>query len=517
MTAFPDLAVGLGVGDRELFLCTQEGRRVSIRELEAVCRIEDGAGTVELYLAGEDAPLRARGVRLADLQRLLPTRFIMHHGDRLVDRERIEAVSGAPARFRLHLRGSDRVVEVTGTYEGQVAEALGVSTLERLVSEHTEDQRLRELGLLDFGAREVGRLDLADPEAVQEFKLRWDLKLWNTEDLLRYFGQVTHPSEYDEKKLVRNIIWQHYRWMEWGIQERWNSALRQFWYMVEKVFENQTDVEVEVKAGQYNAILNEMVRDQAIFTYRQFGFFDVRSRFRDIGKEHPRILLVDEKEGNYLELVRAVPDLRYTIACTKGQPALIMLDYLPEELSKAGVDLGTTEFHVFTIMDLDPAGRFIQSSLVESLRQRGMENLHHYSLVRGDHLEEHFPVPILLEKARAVLAQYTERDGGRRRVPYSDTEADALEEAWTFFERLGCPEALRTVREENGRQVYTLWKISAGSYNRSLINQEFLAAAARIIAGEPVGVPEESSWQEVLGPETLLRWRPDLDLDEAGF
>lgn len=498
-------------GGGEVRIACVGGRILSSEGLDLAFFDVEETKAVWLYVTGEEAPQQARDLRFVDLGRLLPGRFVTPHGYYLVDSRKVSAVSGAPGRFELHLEGRAETVPVTATYEESLAESLGVTRLDRLVPEHPEDRRLRELELYDFGARESLTLDSEDPQAVQDHQMRWDLKLWDSQRLLRYFGKVTKPEEFDEKKLVRNVVWQTYRWIQQGIQAPWNAALRQYWYMVERIFESQTDVVVEVQAKQYNDILNEMVHEDEIFRYREFGFFDVRSRFRDLGRVRPDILLVDEKVGNYMELLRAVPDLRYTIACTKGQSALIMLDYLAEELEAAGLDLAETHFHVFTVMDLDPAGRFIQSSFAEGMRARGLTNLHHYSLVRSDLIPQHFPFPILLEKARVVLARYTVEGG--ERVPYGETRPNALAAAWEFYERTGSRPELRTSEFQDGQEVWTLWKISAGSFNRNLINAEFHEAVARLERGEPAGIPEEPSWNLDLEEDLLLSWRPELALD----
>jgi hypothetical protein len=136
--------------------------------------------------------------------------------------------------IELTLRGTEKRIPVTVTYAGALKKALGTFSLHHLVPEYPDDKRLRLLEITDLGWRELFSLDIKDPKAVEEFKNKWDIKEFSRERMLSYFRQFG-INEISKRRVIKNIIYQLFRWIKKGIEPPSDGNIRSMWYRIKTV------------------------------------------------------------------------------------------------------------------------------------------------------------------------------------------------------------------------------------------------------------------------------------------
>ncbi len=446
---------------------------------------------------------------LNQLGRLLPGWFLRVGGFYLVNLDQVHEISGKEGDIRLHFKHSAIAVPVSRGYELGLKRALDVYTLEHLTPFNPFDKFLRQHELIDFGSREVAAVDRTSEPAKEAFRHRWDIKAFPFEQILRYFKQVT-TDRVDTVRLIRNLIWQKYRWIVWGIDEKFSGDIRSLWYQVEAALEHHPELVGQASAESFYAGLNYLIIQSRIFKYRDIGFHDERAKYRQIGTKRPGILLLSEKIGHFYRIEEMAAPYEITFGCTKGEVPHITIEYLADELAAAGVDLVNSTLAIFAVTDFDWAGKSIAENIVEFLKEdAGVRQIEFKQLMRLEYFTDQE-----IERSRTPLVLYIRKDG--MDVPYDEeTTQEEVDRAKAWFETVGDPR-LFSERVIGDRKVYTIWKLSSDAVPWRKIEAVFHEKMKELLGNEtPRSVaPVVSSTARRRRPARAARKRKQLS--EAG-
>ena len=364
----------------------------------------------------------------------------------------------------LVLKGTDKRIPVTVTYAGRVKQAFGLKSLHHLVPEHPDDKKLRLFGLIDFGWRELLELDPKNQAAVEAFKAEWDIKQFTRERMLTYFRQVL-VNRIDKRRVIKNIIYQMFRWIQKGIEPPSDGNIRSLWYRIKAVLAYHSNILESGDVDTFYNTLQEMVEDRNLFRYKDFGFMDMNEPYRGIGAKHPEIILASEKAGHYLFIRKLAAEVGASFICMKGEPAIISLEYFSDELFQA---CGAEEKAVFCISDIDPAGYSIERNLVGGLERQGHKIARLVKLVDPSVFttEEisiiRYPVVAFQQKGDTIKPQPPARMGqvtkGRD---------------W-FSQEIKDDRFLSEKDKGGGWKVVTIWGIESDAADRAIIQKRFL-------------------------------------------
>lgn len=433
----------------------------------------------------DDGTTRELSAPFAELEERVPARFFACHSYYLVDLEKVRAVAGARGRYELRFAEGVRPARVSRAFEGRLEEALGVRNLDHPVPDHPVWRRRREHALLEFGEHELAALDRDDPPAVEAFTARWDVGEMAFADLERYF-RYPSSKNLNMTQLVRNLVWQRYRWIQEGLAPQHIGNVRTFWYEVEAMVNHHEELEDGVVSSTFDAALRYLAAEEQLLKFRDIGFMDIRQPFRMTGATRPHYLLVSEKMGNFANLMPLAMEFGMGCAITRGQPAHIMMEYLGDELRAAGVDLATTPLYVFMIADFDWAGEDILEKLVGDLKRlSGASEVRFFPLIRREHFGEE---EILRARTRGVY--YTVDEAGRE-VPWprrdfgsgGDPRQADLTKGLRWFKKVKDP-IFRTKKKIRDEWVYTIWKFSADAIDWEKKGAIFRRAVAEAMAEE---------------------------------
>lgn len=413
------------------------------------------AKTKSAYLHTKDNQVHAVARTIGELERGLPGCFLKVGRFYLVNLDEVHEISGKKSDIRLHFKRSPVDVPVSSKYELSLKRALGLYTLEHLTPYNPFDKFLRQHELIDFGSREVAEVDRTSEPAKEAFRLRWDIKAFPFAQILRYFKQVT-TDKVDTVRLIRNLIWQKYRWIVWRIDEKFSGDIRTLWYQVEAALGHHPELAGEVNAENYYAGINYLIVQKRIFKYRDIGFHDERARYRHIGKKRPGILLLSEKIGHVYRLEEMAEPYGITYGCTKGEIPHITIEYLADELAAAGVDLANEILVIFVVTDFDWAGKSIAENVVRFLKEdAGVRQIEFHQLMRVEYFSDQE-----IELGRTPLARFVRKDG--QDVPYDpdETTQEELNRAKAWFKTIDDPRFFSEFLIGD-RKVYTIWKLSS--------------------------------------------------------
>ncbi len=265
------------------------------------------------------------------------------------------------------LEGSEKRIPVTQKYSGVLKDYFRLKTLHHVVPEHPDDRKLRLLGLIDFGWRELYDLDPKNAAAVDAFKKRWDIRQFTRERMLTYFRQIL-VNRIDKRRVIKNIIYQLHRWMKKGIEKLSDGNIRSLWYKIKATLAYHSNILEPGDVDIYYSALQEMIEEQNLFRYKDFGFMDMSEPYRGIGQKRPEIILASEKAGHFFFIRDLAKEVGASFVCMRGEPSVISLEYFSDDLLTA---CGDAEKVIFCISDIDPAGYSIERNLVEGLTSRG--------------------------------------------------------------------------------------------------------------------------------------------------
>lgn len=372
----------------------------------------------------------------------------------------------------LSLLGSSERVPVTSTYGKAVKKALGISSFHYLSPEHPDDKRLRLYGLIDFGWRELYNLDARDAAAVEAFKSRWDIRKFSRERMLSYF-RMFGVNEVNKKRMIKNIIYQIWRWIMAGIEEENDGNIRSMWYQIKAVLAHHANVLTSGDITTFYSTLLEMIEREGLFRYKDFGFMDMNEPYREIGSRRPEVVLASEKIGHYVFIRRLAREFGVSFICMKGEPAVISMEYFSDDLHAS---CGRAPLTVFCISDIDPAGYSIENNLIKRLEYNGHEVKRLVKLVDLDIFEAEdvevlrFPV-VSFEKKGSVIK------------PVAPALMGQVTKALNWFEEIQDSRLVTERDKGGGWKVVTIWGVESDAADRKNIEQRFKDGLERLAFG----------------------------------
>jgi len=370
---------------------------------------------------------------------------------------------GAADECELTLRGTEARIPVTTTYARAVKKALGVTSLHHLVPEHQDDKTLRLYELIDFGWRELYVLDPKDKAAVEAFKKRWDIKQFTRERMLSYFRQFG-VNEINTKRVIKNIIYQMFRWIKKGIEPPSDGNIRSLWYRIKAVLAYHSNILGPGDVDTFYNTLQEMVEEHNLFRYKDFGFMDMNEPYRGIGAKAPEIILASEKLGHYLFIKKLAAEAGVSFICLKGEPAVISLEYFSDDLMKTCGDKPKT---VFCISDVDPAGYSIEGNLVSGLQRNGHQVDRVVKLVDASAFTSE-EIAIV----RYPVVSFETKDAQVK--PIEPANMGQVTKGRDWFNLLKDDRLISEKDKGDGWKAFTIWGIESDAADREIIRKRFL-------------------------------------------
>ncbi len=443
-------------------------------------------GDVLANLAGKK-PIELPG-NLNAWEKLLRGLFVQTHRQYLVALDRIEGtferfpeepeeekrLTRAELRAKddeceISLRGTAKRIPVTAVYGQKLKKTLGITRFHYLAPENPSDRALRLYGLIDFGWRELYTLDQKDKAAVAAFKAKWDIKLFDKRRMLSYF-RLYGANVINTKRVIKNIIYQYWRWIKAEIEDKSDGNIRSLWYKIKSVLAQHSNILGSGDVDTFYSTLQEMVENRELFRYKDFGFMDMNEPYRSIGKKNPEIILASEKLGHYLFIKKLADAHGVSFICLKGEPAVISMEYFSDELKE---NCGGKPLTVFSISDVDPAGYSIERNLL-----RGLGKAHQISKVvklvdvSAFTTEEigfvRFPVVSYEKKGELVK-------------PVAPATMGQVTKGRSWFDEEIKDERLLTEKDKGGGwNVFTIHGIESDAADREIIKARFLAGLGRL-------------------------------------
>lgn len=422
---------------------------------------------------------------LSDIEKMAAKLFIRVSRYYLVALDRIERVverypenesepDTAPLTTRdafdeceLILDGTDIRPPVTSIYARELKKALSVGSLHHLVPEHPDDKRMRLLELIDFGWRELFNLDPADNAAVEAFKTKWDIRQFTRERMLSYFRQV-NSKQINKRRVIKNIVWQMFRWIKKGIEPLSDGNIRSLWYKIKAVLSYHSNILEPGDVDIFYNVLSEMIEADGLFRYKDFGFMDVNEPYRGIGGARPEVVLASEKIGHFFFIRKLAAEAGASFICLKGEPAMISLEYFSDDLGKA---VGEKEITIFCVSDVDPAGYSIERNLVHGLTRQGLKVPRVVKLVD--------PLSFTSEEISIVrypVVSFKEQNGEIK--PVLPADRAQVTKARDWFSKEIKDDRLWSEKESGGGKTVTIWGIESDAADRDSIKKRFLNGLA---------------------------------------
>lgn len=197
----------------------------------------------------------------------------------------------------------------------------------------------------------------------------------------------THANgAFDVGRYLYNLIWNDRLAILRGDLDPVQGNIRSYWYQrVKPLFSR---VEVPGFKDKYPAMITQMVDlvvDQKLMRYGDFGFRDEGLNNRKIGDANPHIIVASEKLGHLPLLEELGRDYGVTYYALGGQPSVLSKEYFLREYADAGFT--DRPIHVFTIVDFDPAGHSIAENFYFGLQVLGYQGeIHPTALVHPSHM-----------------------------------------------------------------------------------------------------------------------------------
>ena len=371
--------------------------------------------------------------------------------------------AGAADECELTLRGTEDRIPVTTTYARGVKKALGVTSLHHLVPEHPLDKALRLYELIDFGWRELYDLDPKNTAAVEAFKKKWDIKQFTRDRMLSYFRQFG-VNEINKRRVIKNIIYQMFRWIKKGIEPPSDGNIRSLWYRIKAVLAYHSNILGPGDVDTFYNTLQEMVEERNLFRYKDFGFMDMNEPYRGIGGKAPEIVLASEKLGHFLFIKKLAMEAGVSFICMKGEPAVISLEYFADDLMRICGDKPKT---VFCISDVDPAGYSIEGNLVTGLQRNGHQVARVVKLVD----------PSAFTSDEIAIVRYpvvSFETKGSQIKPVEPATMGQVTKGRAWFDLVKDDRLISEKDKGDGWKTVTIWGIESDAADREIIRKRFL-------------------------------------------
>ena len=452
--------------------------------LQEIIYIYSSGGTFAVRAGKDDAELAGS---LNTWAKQLRGLFMQTHRRYLVALDRIEGTferfpleaekynrptgNGRPGKddeCEISLHGTAARIPVIGAYGKALKKALGITKFHYLSPENPDDRKLRVYGLIDFGWRELAGLDPADKAAVKAFKEKWDIKTFSRERMLSCFRQYG-VNEINKKRVIKNILYQLWRWIKKGIEAKGDGNIRSLWYQVKTVLAYHSDI---LEAGDVDTFYNtlqEMIEEKELFRYKDFGFFDETADWRAVGEKLPHVLLVTEKKGLLFFIQSMATAVGASYMTLKGEPTMIAMEYFGDELREK---CGGRPLTILCVTDIDPAGDSIQRNLAKGLAKTNAIERTVRLVDTSLYTDQQIKI------IRWQTAHYLQK--GDEIKPAPPTSKSWLTKALKWFETMQDPRLLEFKDQADGWTKVTIYGIEADSADRLKVEARFLAEVARL-------------------------------------
>lgn len=114
----------------------------------------------------------------------------------------------------------------------------------------------------------------------------------------------------------------------------------------------------------YQDVLERLVGDDRLFTYRELGFADANAAMRRVGPTRPEVVLVIEKESLLEAAQQMAAEFGVSFIVTGGSPKLLDVEYFAPDLP--------IEVDVVAVVDYDPPGWGIGRACCGQLERSGV-------------------------------------------------------------------------------------------------------------------------------------------------
>lgn len=197
----------------------------------------------------------------------------------------------------------------------------------------------------------------------------YDLILARAERLKADFRSARH--------LIANILWQILRRRQRGIPDHAYPDYREIWYFAVKAtlyragYLKRFELDDNRLPSSPNFLLlqtlmAQMIGDDRLCTFRDFGFEDKGTQEYRIGDRLPNVLIVCEKDSLSDKLRLLHERFGVSTIVLGGQPSLIGTEFFAEKIAHLG------PIRLIAYVDYDPAGWIIARAFVEQLTRYGI-------------------------------------------------------------------------------------------------------------------------------------------------
>jgi hypothetical protein len=195
-------------------------------------------------------------------------------------------------------------------------------------------------------------------------------------DLSRLPGWRLRTLFVTPRQLLGQLIWQRMRYRWQGEVREWAPSYRDFWYEVAAPALHRAQfLNVEELRRAHHPlyallfeIMDYLVEDSRLFTFREFGFQEPRPDMRSLGQLRPNILLVVEKSSLHESGRRLAQEFGLSLRLLDSQPPLLASEYLAAELQEKVPG----PIRVLALVDYDPGGWILGRALAKQLRFFGL-------------------------------------------------------------------------------------------------------------------------------------------------
>lgn len=260
-------------------------------------------------------------------------------------------------------------------------------------------------------------------EGIKDFTK--DIQTMTRKELIEHFS-FKGSKKINFTLLMKNLIWQTYTWIKQGKVPPIEGNIRSFWYQNVKPVLSRLGVKLsgtKYTEKVYDTFV-EMVTRLRLFKYKDFGFLDERGHARVVGRIHGNLILFVEKDGLFGLVRRLALQHDATGIALGGFPSYLTTEFLIHDMTK--LDLLKQPVRLFSIVDYDPSGYWIEQEFAQQLKDLGVDVASVHALVApkdlpGDLVEAY---KYKLKKG-AKTQNWLEATGGIGRDAFG-LEADAL-------------------------------------------------------------------------------------------
>ena len=264
--------------------------------------------------------------------------------------------------------------------------------------------------------------DILRKEGIREFSE--DIRAMRRKQLIDNFS-YKNSNKVNATLLIKNLIWQAATWIQQGKMPVVDGNIRSFWYRHVKPVLSRLGLSVSgtrFTNDVYYCFVK--LRLLGLFTYSDLGFLDERGHARVVGKERGNLILFVEKDGLFGVIRKLALQYGITGISLNGFPSYLTTEFLLKDMQMS--DLLGRPIKLFSVVDYDPSGYWIEREFAQQFRDYGLEVASVSTLVEPKGLPND-----LLEACKYKLKKGTQTDnwinttGGIAGEAYG-LEADAV-------------------------------------------------------------------------------------------